>query len=129
MSKKKNIMTLAMPLAPEDVIPESYIAVHTMMKELPLWYLDSDELKYSSDRPRRIKRVPGNAGRPFKVKAVCLPYVYALAPDGEPHTLDLRQCRLVRLDDQYGRMVFQAMKAQAGRKGAKRNDDDDEDDD
>ena len=129
MNRKKNIMTLATPLAPEDVRPETFVAVHMTMKELPLWCLDADDLKYSSNRPPLVRRVPGNAGRPYKVKAVCLPYVYALAPDGEPLTLDLRQCRLVRLDDRYGRMVFQAMKAQAGRKGRKKDDDEDDDDD
>ncbi|MCZ6835497.1 MAG: hypothetical protein O7G85_06965 [Planctomycetota bacterium] len=126
MSKKKNIMTLASPLAPEDVRPDSYIAIHTMLFDLPLWCLDADDLRYASSPPPLIKRVPRNAGKPYKVKAVCLPYVYALAPDGKPLTLDLRRCRLVRLDDQYGRMVFQAMKAEAGRR--KKDDDDDDDD-
>jgi hypothetical protein len=42
----------------------------------------------------------------LKVKAICLPYVLVETPKGRHKTLDLRQCRLVRLGDGYAKKAW-----------------------
>ena len=55
---------------------------------------------------------PDDAGTPLKVKAICLPFVFVKAPNGEGRILDMRRCHLVRLSSDYARSVWKALKKQ-----------------
>ena len=49
----------------------------------------------------RVEAIPDEIGMPFKVKAVCLPFVLVEPASGRPRSLELRVCQLARLDRQY----------------------------
>ena len=60
------------------------------------------------DVPVRMRLVPRDECRPLKVKSVCLPYVLVKQPCGNTRTLDLRTCRLARLDGRFAKLAWRA---------------------
>ncbi|MEM9252138.1 MAG: hypothetical protein AAGB29_07285 [Planctomycetota bacterium] len=61
-------------------------------------------------RVDRVTCIPSwDAGRPMKVRAVCLPFVYAVTPEREGEAIDLRLQTIARLPRKAGRAVFDAM--------------------
>lgn len=133
MKNKKHTISMARRLAPEDVKPDMFVALHEVICEHATYFLYPDALKPVEQQKMRIVWQADGAGKPYRVKAVCLPYVLALEPEGNPRTFDLRKHNLVRLDDAYGRQAFHAIKSSGskrkGSKGGKDDDDDDDDDD
>jgi len=97
---------VAARVAGEDIKPGDYIAVLNEIVELPsfLWCCSSGTLP--ADEPVRTRYMPEDAGQPFKVFAVCLPFVYTKRPEGGTSTFDVRQHELVRLDPGTGRAVW-----------------------
>jgi hypothetical protein len=45
----------------------------------------------------------------FKVKAICLPYIFVQAPCGRFQTLDVRLATLARLDRDYAKTVWKRL--------------------
>ena len=124
-------------LAPEDIRAGDYVAVLREIYELPSYWWSMDTcgrragghslasvlMRYdcvvcvsmdtaldSRDELVRIRMVPTQENIPLKVKSVCLPFVLAKQPTGERRTLDLRRCRLARLDKRYAAAAWKAYK-------------------
>ena len=111
--------TLAASLAPEDVQCGDNVAVLNEMSEFAsfLW----DETFSSS--PEDVVRVwwrPQDAGMPLRVEAVCLPFVFVKAANGDARTLDIRQVQLVRLSPDYAQTVRRHMKSKRRKKNKKK---------
>jgi hypothetical protein len=103
--------TMVAHVAGEDLRPGNFVTIASEQIELPsfLWscsggFMPADELV-------RLSYLPVEAGLPYKVKAICLPFVYAERVTGKLTTLDTRQKRLVRLDQKVGRDVWKRLKA------------------
>lgn len=97
-------------LAPEEIRRGDYVAVmHVVSEFSPLWWCDEAS---PSPEPIRMRFVPDGGALPLKVKAVCLPYVLAVHPTGDPLTLDVRQHRLARLDNGFARESWKTYRRQ-----------------
>lgn len=99
---------LAKPLAPEDVRHGDFVAVLHVTCEYPSFYWDADTTLLPHDELVRIQYIPDDAGQALKVKSVCLPFVFAKDSAGERKTLDMRKCRLARLDRTYAKTAWKA---------------------
>jgi hypothetical protein len=104
---KGKALTVARPLAPEDIRRGRYIAVLTVGVEFfPFW---NDE-PWQPAKVRRIDLLPGpEGGTPLRVKEVCLPYVLVEHPDGNHRTLDVRRFRLGELSERFGERAFKKL--------------------
>lgn len=109
---------IARTLAPEDIRPGAYVAVLHVVDEFLPHPLFLDDVKWKSAAPIRVRWLPSDASTPMKVKAVCLPFVFARTPDGKHHSLDVRRHELAAVPEAYAREVF---RADRGRRQAKRS--------
>ncbi len=102
--------TVAARVAGEDIKRGDYVTVLNKIVELPsfLWSCSSSILP--ADEPVRLRCMPSDAGQPFKVVAVCLPFVYTKRPKGGTTAFDTRQNQLVRLDPDSGRKVWKRLR-------------------
>ncbi len=102
--------TVAARVAGEDIQQGDYVTVLNEIVELPsfLWCCSGGTLP--TDEPVRIRYMPSGAGQPFKVVAVCLPFVYTKRPKGGTTTFDTRQHQLVRLDPDSGGAVWKRLR-------------------
>ena len=103
---------LAKCVAAEDIECGDIVAVLDEIAEFAsfMWMCDPHVLP-----PHELVRVmyrSSDNGRPLKVKAICLPFVFVKPPRGKHQTLDVRQCRLVRLNPIYGKKVWKKLKRQ-----------------
>jgi len=104
--------TLARALAPEDVRLGDFVALLDEIFELPSYWWCVDSSLHPRDQLVRIRMIPTQENVPLKVKSVCLPFVLAKNPAGDKRTLDLRRCRLARLDRTYAASAWSAYKQQ-----------------
>ncbi|WP_182871445.1 hypothetical protein [Stieleria mannarensis] len=102
--------TVAARIAGEDIKPGDYVSVLNEIVELPSFLWSCSAASLPVEDPVRIRYMPDEAGQPFKVVAVCLPFVYAKRPKGGITTFDTRQHQLVRLDRRNGRSVWKQIK-------------------
>jgi hypothetical protein len=105
-----DLTALAATLAPEDLRCGDDVAVLNEVCESPSWLWC--ELATATEQPVRVKYCAEGAGMPMKVKAICLPFVFTKAADGQLLTLDVRQRQLVRLDRRYAQTVWKALRKQ-----------------
>lgn len=110
-------VSLAKTLAPEEIARGDYVAVLWEMTEWPSWFWRDDALQPRGE-PVRICHLPAGELRPLRVRAACLPLVLVKTPEGEQRTLDVRKCRLARLDRAYGRLAWRAYRNAARRREA-----------
>jgi hypothetical protein len=103
-------LSVAKPLAPEDVRPGDYVALLHEIFELPSYWWCTDSALHPRDELVRIRLVPTQESLPLRVKSICLPFVLAKKPTGEKRILDLRRCRLARLDKRYAATAWKAYK-------------------
>jgi hypothetical protein len=109
--------TLAKTLAPEEILPGDYVALLHVIAELPSFLWNADGMTMPLQDLVRIQFVPEDGGMPMKVKSVCLPFVLVKLPAGKKQSLDIRICRLARLDPAYAAVIWKAhRKARAKRK-------------
>ncbi len=101
--------TLAKVLAPEDVRVGDYIAVLDEVFELPAIVWLCDPPLSEQEEIIRIRMCPRDVTPPLRVIAACLPYVFVKPPHGKAKTLDLRICRLARLDRKYAKRVWKTL--------------------
>lgn len=106
--------TLAHSLAPEDIRPGDHVAVLHEVWEYPSWYWCDDSSLADRAEVVRVCYTPREESAPLAVRAVCLPFVLVREPCGRERTLDVRRCRLARLD-----CAFAATTALALRKARK----------
>lgn len=103
-------LTLATRLAPEDIRPKDFVAVLNQVYELPSFLWSCSSTLLSNDEPVRLCLMSRDPGKPFKVRAVCLPFVYAVDSGGKQVAFDVRQHQLVRLDFKIGKKVWKKMR-------------------
>ena len=96
--------TLARSLAPEDIGVGDVVAVLREVQEVMAWECPVTCREIIVHRVATMPS-PWDAGRPLKVRSVCLPFVHATDAQGESHTLDVRQSQLARLSRDYWRGV------------------------
>ncbi|MCA9238035.1 MAG: hypothetical protein KDA44_21325 [Planctomycetales bacterium] len=112
--------TLAKPLAPEDVRPGDYVAVLDWTFEVPSYFWEGEE-SWRREDVVRIRFLPHRELLvPLRVDAACLPFVLAKTPSGDARTVDLRQVRLARLDGEYGKRAWKALKPRREKKGRRK---------
>lgn len=102
--------TVAASLAPEDVACGDFVGVLRTTFELPTYMWDAAQALLPVDEVVRLPMIPADAGVPFKVFAVCLPFVYAKTAAGELRTLDVRREQIVRLDRDCAKAVWDELK-------------------
>ncbi len=103
--------TVAARIAGEDIACGDFVAVMNEIVELPSFLWSCSGVSLAPDEPVRIRYVASDAGQPYKVIGVCLPFVYAKTHRGRVVVIDTRQRQLVRLDQDCARTVWQTMKA------------------
>lgn len=112
---------LARALAPEEIRAGEFVAVLYVISEWPSFFWDGDSALRPHDELVRICSTPSGESQPLKVRAVCLPFVLAKTPAGVQQTLDVRRCRLARLDRRYARAAWRAVKRRSkGKRGGRR---------
>ena len=97
---------LAKSLAAEDIRRGDVVAILDMVYEYPSFLWNREPHMLAPQEPVRVRLCDQCAGKPLKVKAICLPYVLVKRPNGRYSTLDMRRYRLVRLSDGYARMAW-----------------------
>ena len=102
--------TLARALAPEDICVGDFIAPLYEIVEIAsyCWYGESWNLPPSE--PVRVRYVPTSDPMPLRVKSICLPFLLATSPAGEPSTIDVRKYQLARLDESHAKRAWKAYK-------------------
>jgi len=103
--------TVAARIAGEDIACGDFVAVMNEIVEFPSFLWSCTSVSLAPDEPVRIRYVPSEAGQPYKVIGVCLPFVYAKTHRGRVVVIDTRQRQLVRLDQDCAHTVWQTMKA------------------
>jgi hypothetical protein len=103
--------SLAKALAPEEIRSGDFVAALYVISEWPSWFWDDNALSHPRDELVRICAMPTTEPLPWEVRGVCLPFVLVRAPDGIDSTLDVRKCRLARLDAKFGRRAWRALRA------------------
>jgi len=104
---------LARPLAPEDVRRGDYVSILDEVLEFPsfCWFGGTGETH--PEDLIRIRMKSDEAGIPFRVAAVCLPFVSLHTAQGQIRVQDLRRVQLVRLSRDYGKSVWKALRKQS----------------
>jgi hypothetical protein len=103
---------LAKALAPEEIRSGDYVTPLDEIAELPSFLWCADATIVPHDQPVRIRFTSPSGGVPLKVKSVCLPFVLVRHPQGERRMLDVRKCRLARLDRTHARAAWKAIRQQ-----------------
>lgn len=80
-----------------------------VISEWPSWYWDDDGMQ-SREEPVRICSTPAGEVEPLKVRRVCLPFVLVRGAAGVEGTLDVRKCRLARLERKFARDALRAVR-------------------
>jgi len=105
--------TVAARIAGEDIACGDYVAVMNEIIELPSYLWSCSGVSLAPDEPVRIRYIASDAGQPYKVIGVCLPFVYAKTHRGRVIVIDTRQRQLVRLDQACANVVWEKMKSHA----------------
>ncbi|XAL98398.1 hypothetical protein OT109_12515 [Phycisphaeraceae bacterium D3-23] len=107
LKKKTATPSATRAVSPDDLRRGDYVAVmHTteqfVVRNDKSW---GGELKVVS-----AKLFPYESGETFRVRAVCLPFVFTRVASGGYRTLDLRSHHLRRLDKAFGKLAFHAQR-------------------
>jgi hypothetical protein len=105
----ENELEVAASVAGEDLRRGDFVAVLSVIHEYPSFFW-CDSAALPRDEPVRIQYAVLGDCRLLKVKALCLPFVFAKEPAGAYRTLDLRFCRLARLAPKYARRVWRSLR-------------------
>jgi hypothetical protein len=100
------MVSIARPVAPEDIRPGEYIAVLSVFETHVAPVLDA--CAEPGLHVLRIEDIPWFSGDPVLVEAVCLPFVLARDADGGRRPLDVRRMRLARVSEAYAKAAFDA---------------------
>lgn len=100
-------------IAGEDLKPGDFITALTEMIELPSFLWCCDSVATPKDELVRLNCLPRDAGEPFKIMVVCLPFVYTKRANGKLATFDIRKHQLVKLDNKSGKKVWKRMRCSA----------------
>jgi hypothetical protein len=101
---------LAASVAPEDLECGDFVAVLSVTHEYPSFFWCCDAGMSAREEPVRVHWIDAGEGAPLKIKAICLPFVFAKEATGRYRTLDIRLCRLARLSPEYARKVWKGLR-------------------
>ena len=110
-SQSEFATTVAARVAGEDIALGDFVAVTSEVIEFPSWFWSCSSATLDPNEPVRVQFLSFDAGQPYKVIGVCLPFVYGKSHCGEVVVMDTRRRRLVRLDRTCARAVWKDMKA------------------
>jgi hypothetical protein len=99
---------LARVVSGEDLNIGDDVAVLNESIEFPSCFWDCDFGALSPYEPVRVRYSSRNPGVPYRVEAICLPFVFLKSPDKTHRTIDTRLVQLVRLSGEYARCVRKA---------------------
>ncbi len=108
---------VAATVAGEDLVCGDYVTILTETVDLPSYMWDRCEIPLSAHELVRLKVIPEDAGQPFRVVAVCLPFVYAETPSRRTVTIDTRKIHLVRLDRRCAKVVWKRLRTKRKKRG------------
>lgn len=97
--KTRSKTSLAKVLAPEEIRPGQYVAVHTEIHEWFCVWCAAESFRPVA--PIRWESIPEDPAQVYEVLGVCLPYVLVKPFRGRPRTLDVRRVRLARLSRSF----------------------------
>jgi hypothetical protein len=100
-------------IAGEDLKPGDFVTMLTEMIELPSFLWCCDSVATPKDELIRLRYLPREAGEPFKVIAVCLPFVYTKRANGKLTTFDTRKHQLGKLDNLSGKKAWKRLRCNA----------------
>lgn len=106
---KTDRLTIAKPLAPEDLARGDYVALLSVACDYPLIVWLCDPMASQQGEVVRLKHTTDLCREPLRVRSVCLPFVLVKRPSGLHATLDVRSCELARLSEVYGRRAWKAL--------------------
>lgn len=113
--QKRGETSLAKALAPEEIRRGDFVAPLYVITEWPSWYWDDDALQ-SREEPVRVRITPREEAQPLKVRGVCLPFILVKTPAGDERTLDVRKCRLARLERAFAALAWKAYRKKRNRR-------------
>jgi hypothetical protein len=121
---KPNKLTVARPLAPEEIDAGMYVAVlHEHESIMPFFHAESMS-DFKNIEPIRWRDTPERA-RPFRVVSVCVPFVLVERPSGKHSTLDIRVPSLAMLSESFGAESFKRLRPNRKRRNARSEGSDD----
>ena len=100
---------IAATIAPEDLRQGEFVAVLSEIIEVPS-FLWTESLSGGQEPLVRVRKIPTDERVPLKIKAICLPFVFAKTPSGQHRTLDVRLVHLARLERNYAKRVWKVLK-------------------
>ncbi|MBM4001120.1 MAG: hypothetical protein FJ297_16560 [Planctomycetes bacterium] len=103
-------MTVASRIAGEDIARGDFVAVISEITELPSFYWNGSAVAPAPEEPVRVRYLSEDAGQPYRVIGVCLPFVYVKSHTGAVVVIDTRRRQLVRLNRECARIVWKEMK-------------------
>ncbi len=109
-TQSKMQTAMASRVAAEDIQPHDIVAVLNQVYELPSFLWSCLDSLTPMDNPVRLRFMPSDPGKPFKVTDVCLPFVYARNTSSKQVIFDIRRHQLVRLESHIGRKVWKRMR-------------------
>jgi hypothetical protein len=115
-----SLQTVSRRLAAEDIQVGSDITVVQQISELVSFLWMGDTSPEGREQPVFYRHTPCNSGEPYRVLAICLPFVFTEDISGEAATLDLRQCEVTQLTAGYVEAVRQKRQESIGCKSAKK---------
>ena len=98
---EQSLQTVSRRLAAEDIQIGGHITVVKQISELVSFLWIGDTSPEDREQPVLYRHTPSNCGEPYRVLAVCLPFVFAEDIRGETETFDVRQCEFALLTDRY----------------------------
>ncbi|MDG1893566.1 MAG: hypothetical protein P8J37_01525 [Fuerstiella sp.] len=114
------LQTVSRRLAAEDIQIGSYITVVQQISELVSFLWLGDTSPEGREQPVLYRHTPSNCGEPYRVLAVCLPFVFGEDIRGEAETFDLRQCEVTQLTAGYVEAVRQQRQESIAEKSTKK---------
>ncbi len=99
---------VASRVAGEDLRRGDYVALLNETVRVPSYLWDGMGHSLASDKPVLLQFIPENSGEPFRVEAVCLPFVYVKTWCSKLVTIDTRCEEVVRIDRHCAKAVWKA---------------------
>ncbi|MFM9996332.1 MAG: hypothetical protein ACKVU4_11090 [Phycisphaerales bacterium] len=104
----KDELDISKTLAPEDVRAGDYLGVVGVVLELLRWEC-APAIPGMGPEVARVVCLPPEEFGPQRVVAVCLPLVLVEDAHGRHRMLDVRQVRLARLTERFGKKAFKRL--------------------
>lgn len=102
-----NEFTVSKPLAPEDIVPASFVTIASeQIAAIPCCF--EPEQFASGVLPIRLSRIPDGAGKPLFVLEVCVPFVLVRDEKSRVRLLDTRRVALSKVSVAFARAYLHA---------------------